>query len=253
MLPAILPIQELWDHIIDQLHRSQEDLQSCSLVCRALVARAQSHAFSYIHIESRVHSNRFTRLLKTSSSPHLIPYIHHLHFKNCGGLSISPLDLIPWSNLDTLTLHRHSSSRIAFYCHVLEELQTLVALPSMRRLKFCGRSWHSMELFDIFAHCTTALDDIDFETADEHWGDLVSIDLSLFPALRCIMLGEFFATDPGIPVHPHAEILLRLPLDTHVMTICFKLSGSLWTLGSEDPAHIEVDGVHGTYTPSRPC
>jgi hypothetical protein len=27
------------------------------------------------------------------------------------------------------------------------------------------------------------------------------------------------------------------------MTICFKLSGSLWTVGSEDPAHIEVDGV----------
>ncbi|KAJ7744313.1 hypothetical protein B0H14DRAFT_3897585 [Mycena olivaceomarginata] len=81
------------------------------------------------------------------------------------------------------------------------------------------------------------------ETADEHWGGLVSIDLSLFPALCCIMLGEFFATDPGIPVHPHAEILLRLPLDNHVMTICFKLSGSLWTLGSEDPDHIEVDGV----------
>jgi hypothetical protein len=125
-----------------------------------LVARAQFHAFSYIHIESRVHGNRFTRLLETS--PHLIPYIRHLHFKNCGGLSITPLDLIPWSNLDTLTLHRHSSSRIPFYRHVLEELQTLVALPSMRRLRFRGHLWHSMELFGIFAHCSAALDDVDF-------------------------------------------------------------------------------------------
>ncbi|KAF7353948.1 hypothetical protein MVEN_01081200 [Mycena venus] len=325
MLPAILPVQELWDHIVDQLSQSQEDSRSCSLVCRALVARAQSHAFSYIHIESRVHGNRFARLLE--SSPHLIPYIRHLHFKNCGGLSITPLDLIPWSNLDTLTLHRHSFSNIPFYRHVLEELYTLVALPSIRRLNFCGRLWHRTELFSIFARCTTALDDIDFgdcslrslsasvpadlpaphiykpkvrrlaldrsvvgeairdpacpldvssltyvqsysstmppshwalilrsrttiETldfsrieTDEYWGDSVSVDLSLFPSLRCIMLGKFFASDPWIPVHPHAEILLRLPLDNRVMTICFKLFGRLWTFGSEEPARKEVEGV----------
>ncbi|KAF8212605.1 hypothetical protein K438DRAFT_1167923 [Mycena galopus ATCC 62051] len=325
MPPAILP-QELWDHIVDQLSQSQQDLRSCSLVCRALVARAQSHAFrGYILIESRVHGNRFARVLE--SSPHLIPYIRHLHFKNCGGLSITPLDLIPWSNLDTLTLHRHSSQNIPFYPHVLEEMHTLVALPSIRRLKFGGRPWRRTELFSILAHCTTALDDIDFgdcmlsplsasvaaelpvphihklkvrrlaldrsmvgeaiqdsacpldvsgltyvqsylstmpsshwalilqsrntiETldfshieTDENGGDSIYTDLSLFPSLRCIMLGEFFLSEPWIPVpaHPHAEILRRLPLDNRVKTICFRLSGHLWIFGSEELAPVKVE------------
>ncbi|KAJ7897718.1 hypothetical protein B0H14DRAFT_3124605 [Mycena olivaceomarginata] len=75
------------------------------------------------------------------------------------------------------------------------------------------------------------------ETADEHWGDLVSIDLSLFPSLRCIMLGEFFATDPGIPVHPpHRNS--AAPSDGQPRD-----DNNLWTLGSQDPAHIEVNGV----------
>jgi hypothetical protein len=57
------------------------------------------------------------------------------------------------------------------------------------------------------------------------------------------MLGEFLASDPRLPVHPHVEILLRLPLDNCVMAVSFKLSGSLWTPWSKEPAHIKVDGI----------
>ncbi|KAF7335569.1 hypothetical protein MVEN_02211000 [Mycena venus] len=325
MVPAALHIQELWDHIIDLLYQSQNDLHSCSLACRAFVARAQSHAFCEIQIENRGQGNRLSAVL--SSSPHLISYILHLYFKNCGPLSISPLNTVPWSHLDTITLQRHSFAPL--YPHVIEELQVLVALPTIRRLRFRGPLWNPRDLFTIFSRRTTGLDQVDFdqcylralpahmrddlpvprthkphvhhlelngavvgealvdpacpldvsgltyvqsrspimhpENLDlnlrsratittlefsqiENLNDFrTTVDLSVFPALRTIRLGEFCVKEHGTSEHPHPhphiQMLARLPKNNGMTTLSLTLFGPRWVAGQEPRPAINVEAL----------
>ncbi|KAJ7877545.1 hypothetical protein B0H14DRAFT_3782692 [Mycena olivaceomarginata] len=157
MIPAILPVQELWDQIVDELHQSRKDLEPCTLVCRALVARGQSYTFRYIHLMDGLRVNRLGRLL--TSSPHLIPHIRHLSLRNCGAESFIPLQRIPWSNVETLTLMDPGPGFLgqSFDRSAYEALYTLVELPSVWGLNICGPFWDAMELYRIFSHCTPSL------------------------------------------------------------------------------------------------
>ncbi|KAJ7481903.1 hypothetical protein FB451DRAFT_1030631, partial [Mycena latifolia] len=78
MLTPSLPVQELWDYILDYLQDSPEDLESCSLVCQSFVPRAQSHLFREIMLTPMqgMAANRLAAIL--ASSPHLISYIRIL-------------------------------------------------------------------------------------------------------------------------------------------------------------------------------
>ncbi|KAF7362894.1 hypothetical protein MVEN_00639700 [Mycena venus] len=126
MVTASLSVQELWDHIVDELHQSPQDLRACSLVCRSFVSRAQSHVFSYIRVGGNV--IRLAGLL--TSSPHLIPYIRHLYFENCGAESIALLhSVFVGSHVETITLKNHTFYDMPFDHSLYEELYPLCGTP----------------------------------------------------------------------------------------------------------------------------
>ncbi|KAJ7800069.1 hypothetical protein B0H13DRAFT_2390635 [Mycena leptocephala] len=108
ILPAGLPVQELWDLIIDEIH-SKQDLQSCSLVCRAFVARAQFPLFRLIYIWRTTHQQTVTTAIYLASllaaSPYLIPHIRNLT------LGVCDADALSYGNRDwTASVMRHGCS-----------------------------------------------------------------------------------------------------------------------------------------------
>ncbi|KAJ7622000.1 hypothetical protein DFH06DRAFT_1143402 [Mycena polygramma] len=159
MLPSSLPVQEMWDQIIDELN-ARKDLQSCSLTCRAFAARAQSHIFRSISIRQK--RSRDAKVLAreladiVATSPHLISYIRILYLEGCDQDILSPLIRIPWSHLEDLTL---SSSGQTFD---LENMCLLVQLPSIRSLAIIGEQWETEHIYDIFSHCNSRLERVEF-------------------------------------------------------------------------------------------
>ncbi|KAJ7105715.1 hypothetical protein C8R44DRAFT_942943 [Mycena epipterygia] len=160
MAPSCLPVQELWDHIIDLLRGSPKDLKTCSLVCRSFVARAQSHTFRQIlfHDANRELASRVATVL--SASPHIISYVRFLFIGRCDTETVSPLAQVPWSNVDSMTFTNFTvltPGGVALEC-----VRELVSLPCLRNLSIHGDKWTAEQLFSVFAHCTRGLERINF-------------------------------------------------------------------------------------------
>ncbi|KAJ7450629.1 hypothetical protein FB451DRAFT_720446 [Mycena latifolia] len=151
-------VQDIWDHIIDFHRESPRDLQSCSLVCRMMVPRAQRHIFHTLILpNSAIGANPLREIL--DSSPHLIQYIREIRLGACDADALAPLVQIPWSQLDALWLGHYMRSASA---PDLEKLHRLVELPSIRRITFHSDRWRAEHLLSIFAHCPPGLARVDF-------------------------------------------------------------------------------------------
>ncbi|KAJ7140590.1 hypothetical protein C8R43DRAFT_1131528 [Mycena crocata] len=111
MVSPGLPVQELWEHVIDSVH-SIAELNSCSLVCHAFVARAQSHIFRSIFINGPLSSilaqhelsNRLTGLM--ASSPHLVRYVEAITIVAFDEEVLAAIAGITWPHLKHIGLDR---------------------------------------------------------------------------------------------------------------------------------------------------
>ncbi|KAJ7240703.1 hypothetical protein C8J57DRAFT_1527377 [Mycena rebaudengoi] len=131
ILPAGLPVQELWDLIIDEI-LSKKDMQSCSLVCR-----------SFVH--TVVRAIELASLLATS--PHIIPHIRHLTLGACN----------PNTHLESISFGLHVSSAVDFH-----RIPNLVCLSSLREVVFRGKQWKTEDIVKILSHCTQYLARVEF-------------------------------------------------------------------------------------------
>ncbi|KAJ6527143.1 hypothetical protein B0H19DRAFT_1275449 [Mycena capillaripes] len=160
ILPAGLPVQELWDLIIDEM-LSKKDLQSCTLVCRTFVARAQFLLFRLIHIWTTTHQYTVARATKLASllaaSPHLIPHIRGLTVGACDADVLSPLVQIPWTHLESISFGLRLSSAVDFH-----RIPNLVCLRSLREVVFRGVQWKTEDIAQILSHCTQYLARLEF-------------------------------------------------------------------------------------------
>jgi hypothetical protein len=161
-----LPVQELWNSIIDFLHGCPLDLRSISLVCRSFDAHAQSHIFREIAlpvkwrgdiiIEQRIQADRLAALME--SSPHLIQYVYSLSLAYAEVETLLLLARIPWSRLRTLSFVR------MFYepgDAFLNSINALVGLQSLRSLKIGeSRSPDYDPLPTILSHCSAGLESV---------------------------------------------------------------------------------------------
>ncbi|KAJ7239837.1 hypothetical protein C8J57DRAFT_1245654 [Mycena rebaudengoi] len=160
ILPAGLPVQELWDLIIDEI-LSKKDLQSCSLVCRAFVARAQFPLFCFIYIWRTTHQHTVVRAIELASllatSPHIIPHIRRLTLGACDPDVLSPLVQIPWTHLESIRVGLRVSSAVD-----LHRIPNLVCLRSLREVVFRGGQWKTEDTAKILSHCTQYLARVEF-------------------------------------------------------------------------------------------
>ncbi|KAJ7935789.1 hypothetical protein B0H13DRAFT_2462637 [Mycena leptocephala] len=104
-----LPIQELWDEVIDSIHDSTVDLKSTSLVCRSFVARAQSHIFRQIALFAtkapRTTGDMAARLRNLMAfSPHLISHVQVLYLPTADEETLISVTDIRWSHVHSVVL-----------------------------------------------------------------------------------------------------------------------------------------------------
>jgi hypothetical protein len=188
-----LDLQEIWDEIVDHLHGSPEDLKSSALVCRSFTYRAQSHIFRTINLvpplifaarspdqtlqrsdartslvgspgpSSRPSTTTLARRLRDlmALSSHLIVNVRTLHIGRGDEELLASIARIRWSRVHTLSLD------LASYFHAttastLNDIKTLVAMPSLRTMVFAGAFWDSAHLQNAFDHCNTALEHVRF-------------------------------------------------------------------------------------------
>ncbi|KAK7042846.1 hypothetical protein R3P38DRAFT_2892384 [Favolaschia claudopus] len=157
-----LPLPELWDVIVGFVS-DRADLKSAALVCRVFTSPAQRSLFENIYFDSvmveptpdiAVIEAKAARLAETlRTSPHLLPYIHILLI--CvfpgGKACYETLAGIPWSQLNHLRIFCTPSPE------AWVDLQTLVALPSLRFLEM----YSTEECFvDVLPHCSSSIEKI---------------------------------------------------------------------------------------------
>ena len=87
--PMVLP-SELLDHILDYLHDDRQALQSCSLVCHALVPSARFHLFQKVKVDSGNFA-RATSIFAGSTS-YLAEYVRDLSLELGTPVGGSPFD-----------------------------------------------------------------------------------------------------------------------------------------------------------------
>jgi hypothetical protein len=156
-----LPIQELWDEVIDSIHDSTVDLKSTSLVCRSFVARAQSHIFRQIALFAtkapRTTGDVAARLRNLMAfSPHLISHVQVLYLPTADEETLISVADIRWSHVHSVVLG-FSRPTLLSPGIALEKVNVLVGLPTLRILSFQGGVWGGTHLQRIFAHCTARL------------------------------------------------------------------------------------------------
>ncbi|KAJ7643073.1 hypothetical protein DFH06DRAFT_601747 [Mycena polygramma] len=120
ILPACLPVQEVWDYIIDHLQHSKQDLRSCSVTCWSFVPRTQAHLFRSISICTKgpkTAESAATELVSiTHKHPHLLAYIRRLSVVSSSQTILAHLCRLAWSRLEDLTLtYREHSGAEAMY------------------------------------------------------------------------------------------------------------------------------------------
>ncbi|KAJ7909150.1 hypothetical protein B0H13DRAFT_2015103 [Mycena leptocephala] len=156
MAASSLPVQEIWDEVLDYLHDARKDLLFSALVCRSFVARAQRHLFHSIVIASNRHQTTIaaTELAEIlSSSPHLIDYICDLYIGECDLETLTPIVQVAWSRLRTISLVHDDEGRTL----ALNLICTLVSLPALRHISFHGNMWESNQLHIVLASCNPSV------------------------------------------------------------------------------------------------
>ncbi|KAJ6456297.1 hypothetical protein C8R47DRAFT_1082488 [Mycena vitilis] len=195
VLPACLSVQEMWDHIIDEL-RQLKDWQSCSLVCRSFLARAQSHIFRRISIHKKLYqepdfvAKQLVSILNTS--PHIIPYIHILYLGECRPAVVAHLLQISWTHLEDLTV---SCLGDPITGADLEHIYPLVGLPTLRRMAFIGKGWGAEGMFKALSHCTHRLERIEFWNCDFPNGSFQPTELAVTASRPKIRQLTFMSSD----------------------------------------------------------
>ncbi|KAJ6543104.1 hypothetical protein B0H19DRAFT_1268268 [Mycena capillaripes] len=150
LLPPGLPVQEIWDQILDLLDRAR-DLKSCALASRSLTPRAQFHLFHDIilakpnddprRFDDGAACRRLFSILDTS--PHLARYIRcisipfSLEILTCvGGMELPQLREIHFCDS---TASHFSEEDPAFA--TLDLAHGLIALPSVRSVHIDVQKW----------------------------------------------------------------------------------------------------------------
>ncbi|KAJ7694554.1 hypothetical protein B0H17DRAFT_1178558 [Mycena rosella] len=147
LLPPGLPVQELWDQIIDLLDQYR-DLKSCALVSRSFRPRAQHQLFHHVTFKtadctSGVPGDKFAACLRLVSilvtSPHLQRHIRHISLPfSCEilahvcGMRLSRLREIEFLQTDNCPSADDPSFGFA---------HDLIARPSVRRVRIDVRRW----------------------------------------------------------------------------------------------------------------
>ncbi|KAJ7643082.1 hypothetical protein DFH06DRAFT_601847 [Mycena polygramma] len=222
-LPACLPVQEMWDHIIDDLQQSNTDLRSCSLVCWSFVARVQSHIFRCISIDKKhpkvaenqaeILASKLASILAESS--HIIPYIRILYLGDCRGAVVTHLHRIPWSHLEELNLRCYKKSDRIPDAN-LNHIHGLVGLPSIRQVSIGGEGWGGGQIFKIVTHCTPHLERLIFWHCSSQLGPFHTSDSTVRVTQPKIRQLIFMDSDALSGVFTDRSLPLDLSTLTHV-------------------------------------
>ncbi|KAF8188940.1 hypothetical protein K438DRAFT_1936240 [Mycena galopus ATCC 62051] len=148
-----LPVQEIWDEILDNIE-SHWDLRAAALTCRAFVLRAQIILFRTVDIRALnspgLLANRLAKIL--AHSPHLVYHIHALHIRGCDAETLSPIAQIAWSQLEAISFCPHESEsrwEMAF-----DVIAALVSIPTLREISFNLMHWQPHTLRTVLAQCS---------------------------------------------------------------------------------------------------
>ncbi|KAJ6555971.1 hypothetical protein B0H19DRAFT_1376909 [Mycena capillaripes] len=164
-----LPIQELWEIIIDFFHESPMDLKSISLACRSFVYPAQSHIFRAISVPANHgHGHKQAKRLCAvmNSSPHINGYVQYLSLGTCQAEILIPLARIRWSRVHTLSL---ADTVVYPYNKFLRSVRKLVGIPSLRTLSIEGfMRFNAEQLHTLLSHCSAGLQNIALTHCNVH-------------------------------------------------------------------------------------
>ncbi|KAF7367904.1 hypothetical protein MSAN_00855200 [Mycena sanguinolenta] len=236
--------QELWDDIVDVLHDSPDDLKSCSLVCRAFVARAQSHVFGTISIGRAPRYEYFDRPLQAKwlarlirlvdlmkcSSPHLISYVHTLDIESCdAGEILILMAQIPWSRVRTLSLRHIPVQELG---RVLDSVHMLVSISSLQRLRLESgrREWSMEDVHAIFTHCSPTLVSLEIVGYGLKPNSLVNLptsDFALAPSRRKIRDLRFWNSPSVVDLLNHPACPFDCSSLSHVRLVWMKPNPTL--------------------------
>ncbi|KAJ6512968.1 hypothetical protein C8R45DRAFT_330932 [Mycena sanguinolenta] len=147
---SVLAIPELLDQTIDFLSRSRVDLHSCALVSKSWAPRAQFHIFQKIILLPPNDMKLLRRLRKTLEvSPHLAHFIRHLSIS----LNIHLLESVARMILPRLEELCVQCTLPQYRCFGDTKtrflVQSLLRLPSIRRVELCG-SFTSMSVIHAY-------------------------------------------------------------------------------------------------------
>ncbi|KAJ6559289.1 hypothetical protein B0H10DRAFT_1180168 [Mycena sp. CBHHK59/15] len=151
LLPLGLPVQEIWDQILDLLDRAR-DLKSCALVSRSLTPRAQSHLFHDIILAKPnddpgrwddgaacrrlfsifATSPHLTRCIRCISIPFSLDILTHV-----GGMALPRLREIQFCDSTAKHFSREEDPSFA----TLDLAHGLIALPSVRSVHIDVQKW----------------------------------------------------------------------------------------------------------------
>ncbi|KAJ7496538.1 hypothetical protein FB451DRAFT_1549643 [Mycena latifolia] len=149
-----LPVQEVWDQIIDHL-RGYRDLRSCALVSRAFTPRAQYHLFynivfqrpqagsdSFSPYDEVAFCRRLVSILAVSS--HLKPHIRCIRIPFCTDI-LACVDGMRLPRLREISFIECPSTHVAStadpFSTTLDLAHGLIALPSIRSVEIDVEEW----------------------------------------------------------------------------------------------------------------
>ncbi|KAJ6507529.1 hypothetical protein DFH09DRAFT_1438009 [Mycena vulgaris] len=167
-----LPVQELWDCILEFLSKSTPEIRAMALVCRPLYPMAQSQLFYHISFERPTptpHGGPYDEVAACKRlaeildhSPHLIPYIRSINLRIELGLhtQIMEMGLI---NLRCVRLSGYAIfSELDEPGEWTERLARFLGLPSIRRIEITMAGAFPPQ---IFQYSTSNLTEISFGAA----------------------------------------------------------------------------------------
>ncbi|KAF7339077.1 hypothetical protein MVEN_01984100 [Mycena venus] len=202
MEASSLPIQDIWDEILDYAD-SHTELKSFALVCRAFVSRAQMllfHTVRAYRVGRRtalwLDGRRFPLMMSTdhlmdfySHVPHLIGHIRELSIDQVDAKTLAPIVQISWTSLRKVSFDH---CREPLGSETLDLIGTLISLPTLHEISFTSFLWESHQLRTILAKCGSAVRGLKFDLSgisdadfthlpapiDSHRPRITSVDLS---------------------------------------------------------------------------
>ncbi|KAJ6602091.1 hypothetical protein DFH09DRAFT_1355216 [Mycena vulgaris] len=148
----LLP-QELVQHCVWHLRDSMSDLRACALISTSWTGAAQRMIYNRVSIlaADRSADAQSSALAETlQSSPHLIQYIRCLEFPRGSNDTFTRLCSVPFTNLDTLGIHRVDfMSPSDAIC-----LQQLLVLPTLRQVELDCSFNDARGFYSIWAGCS---------------------------------------------------------------------------------------------------